>query len=89
MTKADYVLSQPQTRAHRCHWPGCERQVPPAMWGCKTHWFMLPKHLRDKIWRTYRPGQEKTMTPSPAYVEAAQQVQAWIAANSPNEKGQR
>lgn len=56
------------------------------MWGCKTHWFTLPKHLRDKIWRTYRPGQEKTMTPSPAYVEAAQQVQAWIAANSPNDK---
>jgi len=24
--------------------------VPPKMWGCKKHWFKLPKSLRDKIW---------------------------------------
>lgn len=82
ITKADYVLSQPQTRPHHCHWPGCERQVPPAMWGCKLHWFKLPKHLRDKIWKTFRPGQEKDWTPSAAYLEAAKEVQAWIAAHS-------
>src|SRR6266487_2367762 len=85
MTKSDYVLSQPQTRAHHCHWPGCERQVPPAMWGCKTHWFKLPRHIRDNIWRTFRPGQEKDWTPSSAYIEAAKEAQEWIAANSPNE----
>jgi len=32
-TKADYVRSQGQTRNHHCHWPGCDKQVPPAMWG--------------------------------------------------------
>ena len=37
-----------------------------------------PKHLRDRIWATYRPGQEITKTPSPAYLEAAREVQAWI-----------
>jgi hypothetical protein len=52
--------------------------VPPAMWGCKAHWFKLPKHLRDKIWATYRPGQEVNMTPSKAYLEAARQVDQWI-----------
>jgi hypothetical protein len=71
MSKADYVRSQGQTRDHHCHWPGCTRQVPPAMWGCKAHWFKLPKALRDKIWRTYKPGQEISQTPSRAYVEAA------------------
>ena len=76
--KADYVRRQKQDRAHTCHWPGCTQQVPPAVWGCKQHWFKLPKRLRDAIWSTYRPGQEQTMTPSAAYLQVANQVQAWI-----------
>lgn len=78
MNKVNYVMSQKQDREHTCHWPGCGKQVPPAMWGCKQHWFRLPKHLRDWIWRTYEPGQEKDMNPSEAYLEAADAVQAWI-----------
>ena len=76
--KAAYVVRQPQTRRHECHWPGCTKQVPPAMWGCKAHWFRLPKRLRDAIWRTYQPGQETTMTPSAEYLEVAREVQEWI-----------
>lgn len=77
--KADYVRGERQTRNHECHWPGCTRQVPPAMWGCKEHWFELPRVLRNKIWATYRPGQEKTMDPSAEYLAAAREVQQWIA----------
>jgi hypothetical protein len=66
---------------HTCHWPGCERIVPPAMWGCNFHWFRLPKFLRDDIWRTYRPGQEISKTPSREYVETARRVQDWIETN--------
>ena len=76
--KADYVRSQKQTRDHTCHWPGCEVQVPPAMYMCKRHWFKLPKALQNKIWSAYRPGQEITMTPSREYVAAAREVQKWI-----------
>lgn len=76
--KADYVRSQRQTRQHTCHWPDCQRQVPPAMWGCRQHWFTLPKRLRDLIWSTYEIGQEASMTPSSAYIDAAREVQAWI-----------
>jgi hypothetical protein len=65
--------------SHECHWPGCKVLVPPAMWGCKPHWFALPKRLRDRIWATYRRGQEVTKTPSAAYIEVANEVQAWIA----------
>lgn len=78
-SKADYVRSQSQTRNHACHWPGCSKQVPPAMWGCKTHWFKLPKALRDRIWAAYQPGQEITGTPSREYLVVARDVQAWIA----------
>ena len=76
-SKADYVRSQGQTRDHHCHWPGCTRQVPPAMWGCRPHWNLIPKHLQARIWSTFRPGQEKTMTPSRAYLDAADEVQRW------------
>ncbi len=79
-TKADYVRAQPQTRNHRCHWPGCDKQVPPAMWGCKCHWFALPAALRAKVWRAYAPGQEVNGTPSDEYMAVAREVQDWIAA---------
>lgn len=82
MSKADYVRRQKQTRFHTCHWPGCGKQVPPAMWGCKEHWFKLPKGLRDRIWATYRPGQEVEMNPSEAYLDAADAVQNWIRENA-------
>jgi hypothetical protein len=78
MSKADYVKSQVQTRKHECHWPGCKKQCPPAMWGCSQHWFKLPLALRNKIWATYKPGQEITGTPSQNYLAAADEVQCWI-----------
>jgi hypothetical protein len=79
--KVRHVKRSKQTRKHTCHWPGCTRQVAPALWGCLPHWRKLPKYLRDKIWITYRPGQEETLTPSKAYIEVAREVQAWIKEN--------
>lgn len=82
MFKADYVKGERQSRDHICHWPGCGAQVPPAMWGCSRHWFALPITLRREIWRTFVPGQEKTFSPSPAYLKAAKAVQDWINQNA-------
>lgn len=62
---------------HTCHWPGCTVEVPPKLWGCKPHWFTLPKRLRDKIWATYVPGQEIRKDPSEAYLKVADEVEAW------------
>lgn len=77
--KVAHVMRAGQTRDHHCHWPGCGKQVPPARWGCLTHWRALPKRLRDRIWATYRPGQESDLNPSAAYLSVARDVQAWIA----------
>jgi hypothetical protein len=63
---------------HTCHWPGCTVEVPPAMWGCKNHWFALPQELRTRIWHSYRPGQEITKDPSPEYLAAAADVRKRI-----------
>lgn len=62
---------------HTCHWPGCKVEVPPKMWGCRPHWFTLPKRLRDAIWATYVPGQEVRKDPSEAYLEVASEVDRW------------
>jgi len=69
--------------SHTCHWPGCPVEVPPAMWGCKPHWFRLPLQLRRAIRATYVPGQEITKTPSRSYISAAKAVQYWIAQYAP------
>lgn len=72
------------TPVHTCHWPGCTVPVEPRRWGCRMHWFALPKHLRDRIWQTYRPGQEVTKDPSDDYLEAAAAVQEWIRNRTPS-----
>ena len=79
MNKSDYVRSHGQTRQHSCHWPGCGKQVPIAMWVCRQHWFMLPKYLRERIWETYMPEQEISMDLSEEYLAAAQAVKEWVA----------
>lgn len=76
--KVAHVRAQKQFRNHHCHWPNCPVSVPPAMWGCKRHWFMLPVSLRNKIWDTYRPGQEIDLRPSKEYLDVAHEVQEWI-----------
>jgi hypothetical protein len=74
---------------HTCHWPGCPQVVPPKLWGCKTHWFRLPAHLRQRILDAYVPGQELTKTPSAVYLQAAREAQAWIVAHeAQNPQGQ-
>jgi hypothetical protein len=86
--KVAHVKRSSQTRNHACHWPGCDKQVPPALWGCPRHWYSLPKTLRDRIWRTYTPGQESTARPSREYVEVAREVQDWIRENAPKARAE-
>lgn len=79
--KADHVrtkMREGRAGNHHCHWPGCPRTVPPAQWGCTSHWYSLPMYLRRKIWRSYRIGQEDSKTPSREYIAVAQEVQTWI-----------
>lgn len=60
--------------AHTCHAVGCDVRVPPKMFMCKRHWFMVPKPLRDAIWATYRSGQERDKRPSDAYLKNANEA---------------
>ena len=73
--------------SHTCHWPGCSVAVPPKLWGCKEHWFKLPRSLRMKIWAYYRPGQEIDKRVSDEYLAAALEVRAWILNNPQKSAG--
>lgn len=66
--------------SHHCHATGCTRKVPPEMFACRSHWFMLPKRLRDEIWRTYRPGQCDDWQISHEYANAARAAVQYLAA---------
>lgn len=56
--------------SHVCHALKCNVPVPPEMLMCRKHWFMVPKNLRDEVWRTYRQGQEITKDPTGYYLDA-------------------
>lgn len=79
--KVGYVKSAPNAGGHHCHWPGCDKSVSPAKWGCTEHWYRLPQALRNRVWATFRPGQEISKTPSAGYVAVAREVQDWIQRN--------
>lgn len=64
---------------HRCPWPGCPKQVDSDLWGCKGHWFAIPRELRMALWKAYRRGQT-IWTVSPEYGEAALAIARWIEA---------
>lgn len=70
--------------SHTCHWTGCKEEVPPKLWGCRKHWYMLPLHIRNEIWRTYREGQEIDKRPSDEYLDAAEKARKWIEDNYPH-----
>lgn len=64
---------------HHCHAIGCEIPVPPKMFTCRRHWYMLPKAMRDEIWENYRPGQEIDKSPTGAYLVAACKARMYLA----------
>ena len=62
-----------------CRQPGgCDRGASQASWGCKPHWFKLPQHLRDNLWRADRDERAATGRLGPAWAAAAAEAEAWI-----------
>ena len=64
---------------HTCHARNCTTSVPPKMFMCRGHWFMVPKAMQARIWATYRPGQERTKDPSLEYLDAAMAAVNYVA----------
>jgi len=59
---------------HHCHARHCGTHVPPEMLMCRSHWFMVPPEIRDRVWKHYRPGQCDDMNPSEEWHRAADEA---------------
>lgn len=42
--------------SHPCPAPGCPLTVPTSKLACKTHWFMIPRDLRNRVWDAWAGG---------------------------------
>lgn len=63
---------------HKCHASSCDVVIPAAMFMCRWHWHRLPKPIRDAVWATYVPGQERRKDPSREYLAAATRAIEWL-----------
>jgi hypothetical protein len=41
-------------RTHQCPGAGCRVEVVASQLACRSHWFSLPREVRDRVNRTYR-----------------------------------
>lgn len=64
---------------HVCHATKCTTPVPPKMFMCKRHWYMLPTSMRDKVWALYRRGQEIDKRPSDEYLTHTRDCIVFVA----------
>ena len=64
---------------HLCHARGCGRSIPPRLLMCLRHWRMVPIDIQRRIWKHYRPGQEKDKRPSAEYLEVMKEAIAAVA----------
>ena len=71
--------------SHTCHAHGCNAEVPPKMFMCRTHWAKLRKVTQNAIWREYMPGQETRKDPTVRYL-AVQQYAIGEVAFRPNDE---
>lgn len=42
----------------RCPVPRCMNQIDRTRLMCRRDWYLVPKQVRDRVWRTWRSGQE-------------------------------
>jgi hypothetical protein len=39
---------------HECPAPDCQVRVPRHKFVCRSHWYALPKDIRDRVWAGFR-----------------------------------
>lgn len=40
-----------------CPIPRCSEPIDLSRLMCRSHWYMVPKEMRDQVWATWRSGQ--------------------------------
>ena len=65
--------------AHICHARDCGKNVPPEFLMCGRHWRMVPKKIRDAVWKHYREGQCDDLRVTREWLQAADAAIGWVA----------
>ena len=74
---------------HTCHARNCETSIPRTKLMCRMHWFMVPKRLREMVWREYRAGQcDLQPPPSDEWHKAANAAIASVATQEKERTGE-
>jgi hypothetical protein len=47
-----------QLPAGRCPVPGCDEQIDRTRLMCRRDWYLIPRRLRDRVWRSWCSGRE-------------------------------
>lgn len=56
---------------HTCHAIGCGKECASKLLMCAKHWGLVPQHLQQRVYDTYRVRQEKDKNPSKEWFLAA------------------
>lgn len=59
---------------HYCKAPGCKQKVDNCFLMCHKHWYMVPREIRNEIWRTYQPMSWGDLDLFERYVRATEQA---------------
>ena len=43
--------------AHECPAAGCDRKIGYGLLMCRSHWYMVPKSIRDTVWKAWEHGE--------------------------------
>lgn len=65
---------------HRCHAKNCTVAVPPKLLMCLRHWRMVPREIQSRVWKHYRPGQERDKNPTTEYLQVMNEAIDAVAA---------
>jgi len=60
--------------SNTCHAKNCSTVVLPRFLMCSRHWAMVPPLIQARVYKHYRPGQERDKNPSTAYLAAAREA---------------
>lgn len=64
---------------HSCHADNCKMPIPPKMFMCRKHWYMVPLDLRNEVWHNYVPGQERRKDPTAEYLAVTKRAIVAVA----------
>jgi hypothetical protein len=50
------VSADNEGTGHECPKNGCTKNVPVEMLACSSHWYEVPKPIRQAVWRAWDNG---------------------------------